>query len=302
LVKLAARALTACHLPAVARRLVTEVDTALEEICDLEAARAVGDPLLVAESLVEVARFHACSPAGALAGFADAPAALDRRVSALCSPPWSESSAKSRAAVWVALNGVLLLALALVFDRQLHDVTEALLRYMEEHELLCVQRQQPGRITWEPLGGFQAAVRRSTAAFGSGKKLFMLSNAQTVAATLMPLEAGYIHVTLAADARGFRRGFLAGGIASVSVGVAATAVLAVLTPFIVVALAPLPLSLGLGYGAVRQYHPKLARIQLGLERVLDHLQQDGVRTRQLPPPRPGIVNLLADEVRKALKS
>ena len=104
------------------------------------------------------------------------------------------------------------------------------------------------------------------------------------------------------DARGFRRGFLAGGIASVSVGVAATAVLAVLTPFIVVALAPLPLALGLGYGAVRQYHPKLARIQLGLERVLDHLQQDGVRTRQLPPARPGLVNLLADEVRKALKS
>lgn len=182
------------------------------------------------------------------------------------------------------------------------DVSNALLRYMEEHELLCVQRQQPGRITWEPLGGFQAAVRRSTAAFGSGKKPFMLTNAQTVAATLMPLESGYIHVTLAADARGLRRNFLAGGIASLSVGVAATAILAVLTPFLIVAAAPLPLALGVGYGAVRQYHPKLARIQLGLERVLDHLQQDGVRVRELPPARPGLVNLLADEVRKALKS
>jgi hypothetical protein len=184
----------------------------------------------------------------------------------------------------------------------LEDVTDALLRYMEDHEVLCVQRQQPGRITWEPLGGFQAAVRRSTAAFGSGKKPFMLTNAQTVTATLMPLETGYIHVTLAADARGFRRTFLAGGIASVSLGVAATAVLAVLTPFLIVAVAPLPLALGVGYGAVRQYHPKLARIALGLERALDHLQQGGVRTRQLPPARPGLVNLLAEEVRKALKS
>ena len=182
------------------------------------------------------------------------------------------------------------------------DVTGALLAYMEEHELLCIQRQQPGRITWEPLGGFQATVRRSTAAFGSGKKPFMLTGAQTVAATLTPLEAGYIHLTLTADARGLRRSFLAGGIASMSVGVAAAAVLAVLTPFLVVAVAPLPLALGLGYGVVRQYHPKLARIQLGLERALDHLQQDGVRTRQLPPARPGLVNLLADEVRKALKS
>lgn len=182
------------------------------------------------------------------------------------------------------------------------EVTQALLAYMEEHELLCIQRQQPGRITWEPLGGFQATVRRSTAAFGSGKKPFMLTGAQTVAATLMPLEAGYVHITLTGDARGLRRSFLAGGIASMSVGVAAAAVLAVLTPFLVVAVAPLPLALGLGYGVVRQYHPKLARIQLGLERALDHLQQDGVRTRQLPPARPGLVNLLADEVRKALKS
>ncbi|HJP57429.1 MAG TPA: hypothetical protein VJ847_10415 [Gemmatimonadales bacterium] len=181
------------------------------------------------------------------------------------------------------------------------EVTEALLAYMEAHELFCIQRQQPGRITWEPLGGFQATVRRSTAAFGSGKKPFMLSGAEVIAATLMPLEAGYVHVTLAADARHLRRNFLIGGVASLTVGVAAAAILGVLTPFIAVAVAPLPLAAGVGYGAVRQYHPKLERIQLGLERALDHLQQDGVRTPQLPAGRPGIVNLLADEVRKALR-
>jgi hypothetical protein len=182
------------------------------------------------------------------------------------------------------------------------EVTAALLAYMEEHELLCIQRQQPGRITWEPLGGFQATVRRSTAAFGSGKKPFMLSNVQTVAATLSPLEAGYIHITLTADTHSMRRAFLAGGIAAASVGVAAAAVLAVLTPFLVVAVAPLPLALGVGYGAMRQYPSKLSRVQLGLERALDHLQQNGVRTPSLPPARAGLVNLLASEVRKALKS
>ena len=40
--------------------------------------------------------------------------------------------------------------------------------WMEEKELFCVQRRQPGRITWEPLGGMAAAVRRSTAAFSRG--------------------------------------------------------------------------------------------------------------------------------------
>jgi hypothetical protein len=182
------------------------------------------------------------------------------------------------------------------------DVAQALLAYMEDHELLCIQRQQPGRISWEPLSGFQATIRRSTAAFGSGKRPFMLSSVQTVTATFLPLEAGYVHVTLSADATGLRRGFIGGAMGVGSVGVAATAVLAVLTPFAIVAVAPLPLAAAIGYLTIRQYGPKIARIQLGLERALDHLQQGAVPSRQLPPKAGGIVSLLADEMRKALKS
>ena len=48
-------------------------------------------------------------------------------------------------------------------------VEEALIRWIEEHELFCVQRHQPGRITWEPLAGFHAAFRRSTGGF-SGRQ------------------------------------------------------------------------------------------------------------------------------------
>lgn len=183
------------------------------------------------------------------------------------------------------------------------DVMNALVTYMDQHELLCIQRRQPGRITWEPLSGFQATVRRSTAAFGTGKRPFMLSNAATVAATLMPLEAGYVHVTLTADARGLRNAFIGGAAGITTAGAAAVAILAVLTPFAVIAVAPIPLALGLGYGVMRQYPPKLARIQLGLERALDELQQGGVDSKRLPgtPGRPGLGSLLAEELRKALK-
>ncbi|MGH2709198.1 MAG: hypothetical protein ACRDJK_13035, partial [Actinomycetota bacterium] len=41
-------------------------------------------------------------------------------------------------------------------------VERTLVRWVEQHELLAVQRQQPGRVTWEPVGGFQAAIRHST--------------------------------------------------------------------------------------------------------------------------------------------
>ncbi len=56
------------------------------------------------------------------------------------------------------------------------DRTErSLVRWVEQNELFCIQRQQPGRIVWEPVGGFAAAVRRSSAVISSGKRPFMLS-------------------------------------------------------------------------------------------------------------------------------
>ncbi|MEP6574736.1 MAG: hypothetical protein ABJD11_18690, partial [Gemmatimonadota bacterium] len=61
------------------------------------------------------------------------------------------------------------------------DIERLLLEWMDQHELLTIQRQQPGRVTWEPLGGLQMAIRRSSAAFGGGKRPFMLSKASVVA-------------------------------------------------------------------------------------------------------------------------
>ena len=181
-------------------------------------------------------------------------------------------------------------------------VEEALLRWIEKNELLCVQRQQAGRITWEPIGGIQAAFRRSTAAFGSGKRPFMLSRAATVSATIVPLESGYTQVALSADTRKVRNEYVGAGAALAGAGVAGTAALVALGALLPLALLPLPVAFGVGYGVLRRFAPAVARIQLGLERALDFLEQGGATPQhQLPDRNAGILGLLADEVRKALK-
>lgn len=177
-----------------------------------------------------------------------------------------------------------------------------LVRWMERNELFCIQRQQRGRVTWEPLSGFQAAIRRSAAALGAGKRPFMLSRAATVSATFLPLESGYTHVTLVADARKVRTEYAASGTALAGAGAASTAAMIALGALLPIALIPLPLAAGVGYAVLRRYGPAVARIQLGLERALDALEAGAGR---LPPgaaDRAGLMGLLTDELRKALKS
>lgn len=181
-------------------------------------------------------------------------------------------------------------------------VERALMRWMDSNELLCIQRQQPGRIIWEPIRGLQAAIRRSTAALGTGKRPFMLSRATTVSATILPLESGFSHVSLAADARKVRGEYLASGAALASLGAASTATMVALGALLPVALLPLPFALGVGYTLLRRYSPALARMQLGLERALDSLEHGNSRASHQLQERSGLMGLLADEVRKALKS
>ena len=177
-----------------------------------------------------------------------------------------------------------------------------LVRWMERNELFCIQRQQRGRITWEPLSGFQAAIRRSAAALGAGKRPFMLSRAATVSATFLPLESGYTHVTLVADARKVRTEYVASGSALAGAGAASTAVMIALGALLPVALVPLPLAAGIGYAVTRRYGPAVARIQLGLERALDALENGAGKLLPGPNDRSGLMGLLTDELRKALKS
>ena len=203
---------------------------------------------------------------------------------------------------WSRAIGPAMLGAQRVIQGEPEDIEAALLRYMDENELFAIQRQQAGRISWEPLGGFQAALRRSTAMLGGGKRPFMLSRADSVSVTIVRLEPGYCNVVLTADLQKSRAGFTAGTMTMVGLSAAAGAAIAVMSPFLLVALAPLPFGFGLGYVVARQYRPVAERVRLGLERVLDHLERGSVKpAHQLPPKTPGLLGNIADEIRKALK-
>lgn len=190
-----------------------------------------------------------------------------------------------------------------VMQGDVERIESALLAYMEEHELLVLQRRQPGRVSWEPMGGFQATIRRSSAAFGRGKRPFMLDKAQAVHATLTPLEAGYVHVTLSADMRQIRGGFVGGGAALGSAGVAGAAILLALGAFPLIAVAPVVLGTGLGVGVMRQYGSRVERVLLGLERALDFVEQGNIKPRhELPPRTPGLAAVITDELKRAITS
>ncbi len=183
---------------------------------------------------------------------------------------------------------------------ELAEVERALLGWMDSQELLTIQRQQPGRITWEPLRGMQAAIRKSSAAFG-GRKSFMLTRAGLVSATVMALEPGFCHVSLTADLRATRGGFV-GGMATVgTLGLVSAGVLLVMSPFWLVAVAPLPIVAAAEWAISRQFRPIAERTLLGLERALDHLERGEMKpSHALPPRSGGVVGALLDEVRKAL--
>jgi len=178
----------------------------------------------------------------------------------------------------------------------------SLLGWVEQNELFCVQRQQPGRIVWEPLGGVAAALRRSGAAFRN-KRPFMLSRADTISATIVPLATGRSHVALRASSRRARAELIGGGAAIVASGVASTGLLVVLGALLPAAIAVTPVGLVVGYATARRYRGARERIQLGLERALDFLEHGATRPEhQLPGRRPGLFGLLAEEVFKTLRS
>jgi hypothetical protein len=184
-------------------------------------------------------------------------------------------------------------------EREMIEAT--LIGWLEKNELFSVQRHQPGRITLEPTGGFQSAYRRAVGAVGGSKRPIMLARADTVSGTVLELEPGYCNVALTATARKARGESVGGSAALASAGVVGTGVLAAVGAVLPVVLIPLPVALGLGYIALRRYGPVVARIQLGLERALDHLEHGTRAERHLPPPPPRLLDLLANEVRKALR-
>ena len=129
-VKLVAKALAALHAPSTGRRLLRALDTTIEQACDVEAARAVGDALIVADTMVALSRGHVDAPAGAFAGFVDDADALSRRVTALCDPPWQRERRPRAWWRWVPMVAAAVTGFAWAFDRHVHDLTEAFLQLL----------------------------------------------------------------------------------------------------------------------------------------------------------------------------
>lgn len=181
------------------------------------------------------------------------------------------------------------------------DAARALIDWFDKNEVLVVQRQTTGRVSFEPLSPMQAALRRGGAVFGSAKPKFMLAPASLVTATFSKLESGYCHVALTASLRASRNGYIGGGVAGGSIGAAAAVIFAMLSPFWVVAIPPLVVGGALGWFVLRQFKPVAARAALGLERALDYLERGGVKpAHQIPPRGGGLLETIAGEIRKAI--
>lgn len=181
------------------------------------------------------------------------------------------------------------------------DAARALIQWFDSNELLVVLRQQPGRATFEPMGGMQAALRRGTAAFSSSKPRFMLARVTQVTAIFAKLESGYCHVSLTADLAQLRKGFIGGAFAGGSAGVAGALVSGVLSPFAIVAAIPVLVGAAIGWYVLKRYRPVADRARLGLERALDYLERGGIKPgHQIPPRTGGLLDMIAGEVRKAL--
>jgi hypothetical protein len=179
--------------------------------------------------------------------------------------------------------------------------TQGLMSWMERNELLVVQRQQPGWLSWEPLRGMQAAIRRGTASLDTSKPKFMLSRADLVTATITELEPGYAHVSLIATVRRHRAAAMGGGLAGVGIGTVGAIVVTALSPFAWLVLPPLAIGGVISWAAVKQFRPTADRVKLGLERALDYLERGGVKPgHELPVRGSGLLDFIAGEVRRAL--
>jgi hypothetical protein len=190
-------------------------------------------------------------------------------------------------------------------QRVIHGTVEgaeqALLEWMTKHELVTLQRQQPGRLTWERMGGMQAALKRGASVLQASTARFMLARADVVAATITPLEDGFCHVSLTAELRQARGSVIGAAAAVASIGLAGTAVLAALGAMVAITALPVIGGLGIGYGVLRRYPPVATRVKLGLERVLDFVERGAVKPGHQLPKRPtGLLEALAGEVRRVI--
>lgn len=201
---------------------------------------------------------------------------------------------------WAWLAGPRVLSADRVVPGDRAAVERALGRWMEEEELLQVKRRYPDRTTWEPKVGAFASIQR---ALGTRGKTYALARAAEIAGQVTPLEAGFCHVRLLADARNQRKARLGGAAALLALGATGTA--AALAGGVLAPLALLPVLL-FALGAVpvaRAHRRENERTQVALEQVLDRLERGEIRPEhRLPGAGASAFVRIADEIRKTFQA
>ncbi len=160
------------------------------------------------------------------------------------------------------------------------DVLFALDGWMQHEECLQMQRRFSDRMVWEAKGGVFGAIRRGLNVNGRG---FHLCKAETVAATVVPVDDRKVVVRLDADLSSSRSNRLKGSGGAATAGtVAGFAVFGVATItnlaiLLSAGLAVFPIAAGgaIAYGVARSHRTVFARVQLALEQALDRLEHTG---------------------------
>ncbi len=160
------------------------------------------------------------------------------------------------------------------------DVLFALDGYMRVDECLQVQRRFRDRMVWEARGGVLGVIRRGLNVSGRG---FHLCRAETIAATVVPVDDKRVVVRLDADLRESRSLRLKGSGAAATVGavgsfsVFGVATIAHMAVLLSAGLAVVPIGVGglIAYEIARRHRNVFSRVLLALEQALDRLEHAG---------------------------
>lgn len=121
----AARVLSLAHLPSVRREVLADLALACEQACDEAAARACGDRVLVAETIVAAERAAAAAPPLASPGLAFGGGEVVHRVESLLAEPVQKEAPPQLRWILLAAGAVLVAAAPHV-----HHWTETLLDHL----------------------------------------------------------------------------------------------------------------------------------------------------------------------------
>jgi hypothetical protein len=177
------------------------------------------------------------------------------------------------------------------------DILARIDRYMQNQEAMTVRRRYSERITWEARRDFLGQMKRG---FGIGGRMYSLTKADEVGATVVPVDGARVLVRLDAAFSDARRRSVTGGGVLAGTGLAGAGGVIALAATMPGASVPVALLVGgvwaaiggVGFTAVaKSYRSNVERAQLALEQVLDRLEHP-------EPPRSGtLFDVLSSVIR-----